>query len=240
MFLCVLWRTSHLSIVYSCQWLSPSDCQNRNTHISSIRYFPAKPRFFIFCSPLTSPGSLTAQPALPILGEMWKNIKRRAELLSKHLESIHSQSGSRGGGRHEKKRGIKEPEGDSERETHQREQPFSCSSSSSTGQGSWKRGDYQGTGSVLATAASALSCTARYTAQLKRRTWFSHTNTQARAMASWLLFAKKHAHGILAEPWKTDSDTFGCVHVWRLILKYQPMNTDMSDTLMGPGVGKYV
>lgn len=83
-------------MVYSC--LLPSDCQNRNTHILSTRYFPDKPGFSIFYSPLTSPGSLMVQQALPILGEMWRNIKRRAELLSKHLESIHSQSGSRGQG----------------------------------------------------------------------------------------------------------------------------------------------
>lgn len=80
-------------------------------------------------------------------------------------------------GGHEKKKGIKEWEGDSERETHERAQPFSCSSPSSTGQGSWKRGDYQSTGSGLAWAASALSWTARYTAPLKQRTGFSHTNT---------------------------------------------------------------
>lgn len=76
--------------------------------------------------------------SLPVLGEILVKIQGPAELLSKHLESIHSQSGSRGWeeGGHEKKRGIKECEGDSERETHERAQPFSCSSSSSTGQGS--------------------------------------------------------------------------------------------------------
>ena len=92
--------------------------------------------------------------------------------------------GDREEGGHEKKR-----ETQSERNTWESAQPFSCSSSSSTGQGSWKRRDYQGAGAVLAWAATAHSCTARYTALLKHWTWFSHTHTLAYTLLS-LSFAK--------------------------------------------------
>lgn len=101
-----------------------------------------------------------------------------------------------------KRGGIKEweteskRERDREREIHERAQPFSCSSSSSTGQGSWKRRDYQGAGTVLAWAASAHFCTARYTALLKHCTWFSHTHTQV-MLADMVIISHGHIQYIL-------------------------------------------
>lgn len=131
--------------------------------------------------------------ALQVTSNIWWNIyweARRVRGTDEVAEStlgIHSFAKWLQGMRRREGAWEKEGEWKSERQKErqtQREgstwesaQPFSCSSSSSTGQGSWKRRDYQGTGAVLAWAASAHSCTARYTALLKRWTWFSHTQT---------------------------------------------------------------